>query len=73
MSDNTTVETNVDTFNDGGSFFVRTEIEARSVKIHGPLPDLQSAQKLQAQQIAYLKRASEVLKTQLNRAAAGEL
>jgi len=69
MADKTTVSTNVDTFNDGGSFFVRTEIEARSVAIHGPFPDVQTAQKLQADQTAYLKTASEALKVQLQGAA----
>jgi hypothetical protein len=68
MTDKTTVQTNVDTFNDGGSYFVRTEIEARSVNIHGPFPDLQAAQKLQARQTAYLKETSEALKDQLRRA-----
>lgn len=68
MTDKTTVQANVDTFNDGGSYFVRTEIEARSVNIHGPFPDLQSAQKLQAHQSAHLKEASEALKEQLRRA-----
>jgi hypothetical protein len=68
MADKTTVSTNVDTFNDGGSYFVRVEIEARSVNIHGPFPDLQTAQKLQADQSAYLKQASEALKEQLRRA-----
>jgi hypothetical protein len=68
MSDKTSVQTNVDTFNDGGSYFVRTEIEARSVNIHGPFPDLQTAQKLQADQSASLKQTSEALKEQLRRA-----
>ena len=36
MTDKTTIQTNVDTFNDGGGYFVRAEIEARSVNIHGP-------------------------------------
>lgn len=74
MSDKTTVQTNVDTFNDGGSYFVRTEIEARSVNIHGPFPDLPTAQKLQADQSASLKQTSEALKEQLRRAvtAAGK-
>ena len=70
MADKTTVSTNVDTFNDGGSFFVRTEIEARSVSIHGPFADVGTAQKLQADQTQYLKTASEALKEQLQRAAA---
>jgi hypothetical protein len=68
MTDKTTIQTNVDTFNDGGSYFVRAEIEARSVNIHGPYPDLQTAQKLQADQAAYLKQTSETLKEQLRRA-----
>lgn len=70
MSDKTTVATNVDTFNDGGSYFVRMEVEARSVNILGPFPDLQTAQKLQADQLAHLKQASESLKEQLKRATA---
>lgn len=65
MADTARVNSNVDTFNDGGSFFVRTEIEARSVTIDGPFPDLETAQKLQADQIAYVKQASEALKQQL--------
>ena len=68
MTDKTTIQTNVDTFNDGGSYFVRTEIEARSVNIHGPFPDLQTAQKLQADQTASLKQTSEALREQLRRA-----
>jgi hypothetical protein len=68
MADTARVNSNVDTFNDGGSFFVRTEIEARSVTIDGPFPDLQTAQKLQTAQIAYMKQASEALKEQLQRA-----
>jgi hypothetical protein len=68
MTDKTTIQTNVDTFNEGGSFFVRTEIEARSVNIHGPFPDLQTAQKLQADKTAYLKQTSEALREQLRRA-----
>lgn len=69
MADKTTVSTNVDTFNDGGSYFVRTEIEARLVSIHGPFADLETAQKLQADQTAYVKSAGEGFKEQLQRAA----
>jgi hypothetical protein len=69
MADKTTVSTNVDTFNDGGSYFVRTEIEARLVSIHGPFPDLETAKKLQADQTAYVKTAGEGLKEQLLRTA----
>ena len=68
MTDKTTVQTNVDTFNDGGSYYVRTEIEARSVNILGPFPDLQAAQKLQADLTAHLKQTSEALKEQLRSA-----
>jgi len=69
MADKTTVSTNVDTFNDGGSYFVRTEVEARLVSIHGPFPDLETAKKLQASQTAYVKTAGEGLKEQLQRTA----
>jgi hypothetical protein len=69
MSDKTTISTNVDTFNDGGSYFVRTEIEARLVSIHGPFPSLETAKKLQADQTAYVKTAGEGFKEQLQRAA----
>ncbi len=43
MSDNTAVQVNVDTFSDGDGYFVRMEIEARSVTIHGPYADAQTA------------------------------
>jgi hypothetical protein len=69
MTDKTTVSTNVDTFNDGGSYFVRTEIEARLVSIHGPFPNLETAKKLQADQTAYVKTAGEGFKDQLRRTA----
>jgi hypothetical protein len=65
MSEKTTVSTNVDTFNDGGSFYVRTEIEARLVSIHGPFSDLDTAKKLQTDQAAYVKSAGEEFKAQL--------
>ena len=64
------VDASVDTFNDGNGFFVRTEIEARTVAIDGPFADLQTAQKLQAEQLAYVKQASEALKEQLQKATA---
>ena len=69
MADKTTVSTNVDTFNEGGSYFVRTEIEARLVSIHGPFPDLETAQRLQVEQTAHVKAAGEGFKEQLQRAA----
>jgi hypothetical protein len=62
------VDASVDTFNDGTGFFVRTEIEARAVAIDGPFADLQTAQKLQAEQLAFVKQASEALKEQLQKA-----
>ena len=68
MTDKTTIEINVDTFSDGDSYFVRTEIEARSVNIYGPFPDLQTAQKLKADQLANREKVSEALKEQLRRA-----
>jgi hypothetical protein len=68
MTDKTTIEFNVDTFADGDRFFVRTEVEARSVNIHGPFSDLQSAQKLKADQLAQRQKISEVLREHLQRA-----
>jgi hypothetical protein len=65
MTDKTTVSTNVDTFNDGGGYYVRTEIEARLVSIHGPFGDLDTAKKVQADQAAYVKSAGEGFKEQL--------
>jgi len=65
MSDKATVSTSVDTFNDGGSYYVRTEIESRLVSIHGPFSDLDTAKRLQAEQAAYVKGAGEELKGQL--------
>jgi hypothetical protein len=70
MSEKTTVSTNVDTFNEGGSYYVRTEIEARLVSIHGPFPDLDTAKRLQADQAAYVKSAGEAFKEQLQGTAA---
>ena len=52
MTDKTAIEMNVDTFSDGEGYFVRTEIEARSVSISGPFPDLQAAQALKAHRLA---------------------
>jgi hypothetical protein len=69
MADKTTVSTNVDTFNEGGSYFVRTEIEARLVSIHGPFSDLETAKRLQADQTAYVKTAGEGFKEELQRTA----
>ena len=70
MSDKTTTEINVDTFSDADSYFVRTEIEVRSVTIHGPISDLQTAQKLKADQLARREQVSDALKEHLRRATA---
>jgi hypothetical protein len=71
MSDNTVIEMNVDTFNDNEGFFVRTEIEVRSVTIYGPFSDLASAQKLKADQLQRREQLSAALREDLRRAAAG--
>ena len=68
MTDKTTIEINVDTFSDGDGYFVRTEIEARSVSISGPFPDLQAAQALKARQLASREKVSAALEEQLRRA-----
>jgi hypothetical protein len=70
MTDKTMIEINVDTFNDGDGYFVRTEIEARSVNIYGPLPDLQTAQKLKSDHLANREKVAEALKHQLQRVIA---
>ena len=69
MTENTAVHINVDTFSDGAGYFVRTEIEARSVTIHGPFADQQSAQKLKAEQISHRSKAVEVIKQNFRDAA----
>jgi hypothetical protein len=69
MTEQTTIQINVDTFSEGDGYFVRTEIDARSVSIRGPFPDLQSAQKLKAEQLASREKVSESLKEHLRRAA----
>jgi hypothetical protein len=68
MADHTTIQINVDTFSEGDGFFVRTEIDARSVSIRGPFPDLQSAQRLKAEQLASRDKVSEALKEHLRQA-----
>ena len=65
MTDKTTIEINVDTFTDRDSYFVRTEVEARSVSIYGPFPDPQTAQKLKADQLANRAKVSEALKEKI--------
>ena len=68
MADHTTIQINVDTFSEGDGYFVRTEIDARSVSIRGPFPDLQSAQRLKAEQLASRDKVSEALKEHLRQA-----
>ena len=69
MTDNTAVQINVDTFSDSGGHFVRTEIEVRSVTIHGPFSDPQAAQKLKADQLAQRTKATEAIAEHLRQAA----
>ena len=69
MTDKTTIEINVDTFSEGESYFVRTEIEARSVNISGPLPNLEAAQGLKARQLANREKVSAALEEHLRRAS----
>ena len=68
MTDKTTIEINVDTFSDGDGYFVRTEIEARSVSISGPFPDLAAAQGHKAHRLANRQKVSAALEEQLRRA-----
>jgi hypothetical protein len=68
MTDNTAIQINVDTFSDSGSHFVRTEIEVRSVTIHGPFSDPQIAQKLKADQLAHRTKAVEAIEEHLRQA-----
>ena len=42
MSDNTTIEIYVDTFSEGGGYFVRTEATTRWVGVRGPFADLRA-------------------------------
>ena len=72
MTSTPKIETNVDIFSDNGSYFVRSEIEARSVHIHGPLQDLATAQKQQAAQAEHLKKASEALRQHLQQAVSAQ-
>jgi hypothetical protein len=63
-----TIQSHVDVFSENGSYFVRTEIEARLVQVHGPVADLETAKRAQQGQIAHLKTATETLKKELQRA-----
>ncbi len=68
MTDATTIEINVDTFSEGGGYFVRTETNARWVGVRGPFADLQTAQKLKADQLAASKQTRAALEQELRRA-----
>ena len=65
MNENTSVQINVDTFSDGAGYFVRTEVEARCVSIHGPFSDSQTAQKLKADQLSGRSKAAEAVASSL--------
>jgi hypothetical protein len=69
MSENTAVQVNVDTFSDGDGYFVRTEIEARCVTIHGPFADSNAAQSLKAEQLSYRGKAIDTIRKKLQDAA----
>jgi hypothetical protein len=71
MSENTAVQINVDTFSDGDGYFVRTEIEARSVTILGPYSDPQTAQNVKAEQLSQRSKAVQVVKKGLQDVASG--
>ena len=70
MSSEPSIQTNVDVFSENGGYFVRTEIEARIVQVHGPVADAETAKRQQADQVARLKASTDALPT---RAAAGQL
>ncbi len=67
MPDNTTIEIYVDTFSEGGGYFVRTEANTRWVGVRGPFADLQTAQRQKADQLASSKQASAALEQELQR------
>jgi hypothetical protein len=68
MADATSIEINVDTFSEGGSYFVRTEANARWVGVRGPFADLQTAQASKADQLAASRQTSAALENELRRA-----
>jgi hypothetical protein len=65
MTEDIDVKINVDTLMDGDQYFVRTEIETRSVTIHGPFPDLQRAQQLKTEQIEHRSNTIDAIKQNL--------
>ena len=68
MGPEPTIQTNVDVFSENGSYFVRTEIEARLVQVQGPVADAETAKRQQAAQIARLQAATEAIRRELQRA-----
>jgi hypothetical protein len=68
MADKMSIQINVDTVIDGDAFFVRTEIDAHAVNVQGPFPDLQSAQRLKAEQLAAREKVTETLEEHLRHA-----
>ena len=63
------IQTNVDVFSENGGYFVRTEIEARIVQVHGPVADAEAAKRQQASQAAHLKASTEALRRELQKAS----
>ena len=72
VSSEPTIQTNVDVFSDNGGYYVRTEIEARVVKVHGPVASLEAAKKDQDSAMARLAAATELLKRELQRATSSD-
>ena len=69
MSSEPSIQTNVDVFSENGGYFVRTEIEARIVQVHGPVADAETAKRQQADQVARLKASTDALRKELQRAS----
>ena len=67
VSSEPSIQTNVDVFSENGGYFVRTEIEARIVQVHGPVADAETAKRQQASQAAHLKASTEALRRELAR------
>jgi len=70
MADTMSIKINVDTITEGDAFFVRMEVDAHTLSIQGPFPDLQSAQRLKAEQLAAREKVTEALKQHLQQALA---
>ena len=69
VSSEPSIQTNVDVFSENGGYFVRTEIEARIVQVHGPVADAETAKRQQADQVARLKASTDALRKELQRAS----